>query len=344
MKQPRLFFLKKALLVAILCTGCAIQKQSLSKKDRFLRSTYLTTAITLETLKHIIEELDIHKVPSFEDLDRNHFDERIDSDIRMIVMHYTVGRCMHVLKHFTKSAKMDRVSSHYIITERERRWWQKYGIYGGQILQVVPEEKRAWHAGVSKWQDVENINHCSIGIENVNRGFKKISKNKIVWYSFDEEQIRNLGLLTKSMVDKYNINPTRIVGHSDIAPGRKQDPGILFPWGELYAKYGIGAWLEEHERDIEYIKTHFSPDYDLPEGIDIEFVAKMLYIYGYDVLPSKFYTEEERIKFENVLLAFKMHFSENQNLVKHTKELTYNDQLWIWGLVAKYKKFLPIRR
>jgi N-acetylmuramoyl-L-alanine amidase len=335
-------FLIKILLLTNLCAGCTIHKKIVSKKDRFKRSTHLNTYIALASLDHI-DGLDLHKVQYFEDPYRNHFDDRVNADVKMIVMHYTVGGCMSVLHHFTKPVKTDRVSSHYVITEREVKWWQKHGIAGGQIVQVVPEEKRAWHAGNSKWQDLENVNHWSIGIENVNKGFIKRGKNKTVWYNFDEEQIHNLGLLTKRIVDKYNINPTKIVGHSDIAPGRKQDPGILFPWGELYRKHGLGAWLEDHERDVEYIKTHFNPDYDLPEEIDIEFVARMLYTYGYDLLPKKYSTEEERINFENVLLAFKMHFSENQNIKNHTNELTYNDQLWIWGLVAKYKEFLPIR-
>jgi N-acetylmuramoyl-L-alanine amidase len=71
--------------------------------------------------------------------------------------------------------------------------------------------------------------------------------NDFAWYPFDKDQVRSLGLLSQSIVKKYNIKPYNVVGHSDIAANRKQDPGILFPWRELYQTYKVGAWLENEE-------------------------------------------------------------------------------------------------
>lgn len=328
----------------LLSPSCVGPKRSLTKKERLLRSVFLSTGIKLEWASYY-PDLDSHKVPTFnnEEVFRHHFEERkTDTKIKALVMHYTHCDFMRTIGLFTSGVLGSRVSAHYVITERERKWYQRHGMAAGHVIEIVPEDKTAWHAGISKWQDSENLNHYSIGIENVSRGYiGRWKKDKFLWIKFDRDQIAALGRLSRDIIARHNINPTRVVGHSDIAPGRKMDPGILFPWGQLYEEYGVGAWLEPHERSVEYIKEHFSPDCDIPTEADLDFLAKQLCRYGYNLLPRAYDNDEEKKLFENVLLAFKMHFSENQNPKGFSRTPTYNDQLWIWGLVAKYKDFLP---
>jgi N-acetylmuramoyl-L-alanine amidase len=108
-----------------------------------------------------------------------------------------------------------RVSSHYVIAE------------DGQILRLVPEEKRAWHAGRSYWRGHTGLNDFSVGIEIVNPG------HEWGYRPFPEAQIDALIPLLSGIKDRYNITRGNVVGHSDIAPTRKQDPGELFPWHRL---------------------------------------------------------------------------------------------------------------
>ena len=116
-----------------------------------------------------------------------------------------------------------KVSCHYLIGQN------------GKILRLVKEKNIAWHAGKSNWKNYTNLNQNSLGIELVNKGHK--------WgYShYPKKQILNLINLCKLLIKKYNIKSTNILGHSDIAPLRKNDPGEKFPW-ELLAKKKIGFW------------------------------------------------------------------------------------------------------
>jgi N-acetylmuramoyl-L-alanine amidase len=108
-----------------------------------------------------------------------------------------------------------RVSCHYLVAE------------DGQILRMVPEERRAWHAGRSWWRGTTDVNSASIGIEIVNPG------HELGYRPYPEEQIDALVPLMADIKERYGITRGNIVGHSDIAPQRKQDPGELFPWGRL---------------------------------------------------------------------------------------------------------------
>ena len=142
----------------------------------------------------------------------NH-DER-DQPVSIIVLHYTGMK--------DAASAIDRlrdpeakVSCHYLVGE------------DGQILRMVPEEKRAWHAGASSWRGNERINSASIGIEIVNPG------HEYGYRPFPEEQIDALIPLVADIKERYGITRGNVVGHSDIAPRRKQDPGELFPWGRL---------------------------------------------------------------------------------------------------------------
>ncbi|MBA3676178.1 MAG: N-acetylmuramoyl-L-alanine amidase [Sphingosinicella sp.] len=146
------------------------------------------------------------------------FDER-DQPISMIVLHYTgmEDAPSAIARLRDPEAK---VSCHYLVAE------------DGQVLLMVPEEKRAWHAGRSYWRGIHGINSASIGIEIVNPG------HEFGYRPFTEEQMDALIPLVAGIVKRYDIAPANVVGHSDIAPDRKVDPGELFDWARL-AKVGL---------------------------------------------------------------------------------------------------------
>ena len=101
---------------------------------------------------------------------------------------------------------------------------------------MVPEARRAWHAGVSSWDGETDINSCSIGIEIANPGHPGGLP------PFPDAQIESVAALAKDIVTRWRIPPTRVLGHSDVAPGRKLDPGELFPWQRLH-EAGVGHWV-----------------------------------------------------------------------------------------------------
>lgn len=201
------------------------------------------------------------------------------------------------------------------------------------MIKMAPDDKRTWHAGVSKWREITNLNGTSLGIENVNKGFTDSTDQHRTWYPFDKDQIHSLGLLSQAIVKKYNISPVYVVGHTDIAPDRKQDPGILFPWGQLHNDYGVGAWLGTEEQNSSAIAERYTPKEPLPQDVSVEFLSTYLKEYGYNIEPTSKPTEQ----FSNVLKAFKSHFSCNQQPEKYAGQPDRNDMLWIWGLNAKYK-------
>ncbi|HTI30524.1 MAG TPA: N-acetylmuramoyl-L-alanine amidase [Sphingomonas sp.] len=141
------------------------------------------------------------------------FDER-KSPVTMLVLHYTgMPTCAEAVARLTDAEA--KVSSHYLVAE------------DGQIMRLVAEEKRAWHAGKSWWRGVTDINSASIGIEICNPG------HEFGYRPFPDAQIDALIPLVADIVQRYGITRGNIVGHSDIAPSRKQDPGELFPWAQL---------------------------------------------------------------------------------------------------------------
>ncbi len=142
------------------------------------------------------------------------FDERA-LPISMIVLHYTGMEDAESAIARLRDPEA-KVSSHYVVAE------------DGTILRLVDEAKRAWHAGVAKWRDItSDINSASVGIEIVNPG------HEFGYRPFPDEQIASVIQLVMQIKDRYEITRGNIVGHSDIAPARKRDPGELFPWGKL---------------------------------------------------------------------------------------------------------------
>ncbi|PTT95013.1 N-acetylmuramoyl-L-alanine amidase, partial [Pseudomonas sp. HMWF005] len=161
--------------------------------------------------------------------DTRHSSANHDSRIQFVIIHYTstsLERSLQLLTH-------GEVSSHYLIGDDK----------GGTIYKLMDENLRAWHAGESQWQGRTWLNSSSIGIEIVNPGFKDTPTGR-QWYPYSEAQIQSLIVLLKDISKRHGISAQHIIGHSDIAPLRKLDPGPLFPWKRLAAE-GLGKWPNE---------------------------------------------------------------------------------------------------
>lgn len=209
--------------------------------------------------------------------------------IRFLVLHYTAQDDEMSLKTLTG----EYVSAHYLVPSEPI-------LRGGKplVLQLVDENKRAWHAGVSNWNGRANINDSSVGIEIVNSGYTGAETEQRVWQPYSKKQIAAVKALAKDIIERYQITPDNVIGHSDVAPLRKQDPGVLFPWQEL-AEAGIGAWPEP-EQVARYLGGR-KPD----EPADVKMVQSLLKQYGYDRIPQTGIMDEATQK---TIHAFQMHF------------------------------------
>ena len=157
-------------------------------------------------------------------------------------------------------------------------------------------------------------------------GYEEDSKGT-KWYHFDPAQIQKSIALAQGIVKTYGIDPTHVVGHQDIAPGRKMDPGPLFPWHE-FASADVGAWLTEE--DLDDAKAL------IPNTVTDTLFLEQLHTYGYAVDVSQRWNNAQN---RGAFKAFKAHFSANMDLVHYVEDShTERDALWIWGLNNKYKK------
>jgi N-acetylmuramoyl-L-alanine amidase len=179
------------------------------------------------------------------------FDDRTQP-ITMIVLHYTgMKDAASAITRLTDGEA--KVSAHYLIAE------------DGQIVQLVEEGKRAWHAGKSHWRHIDDVNSASIGIEMVNPG------HEFGYQPFPEAQIEALIPLMKTLTTRYKITRGNVVGHSDIAPARKDDPGELFPWGRL-AKLRLALpsptknLMDPHWSDAGFLLALERFGYDVSDG------------------------------------------------------------------------------
>ncbi len=193
------------------------------------------------------------------------FDERAgDGYVGYIVLHYTgMPSAEDALARLTDPDS--KVSAHYTVDE------------DGTVYRHVDESKRAWHAGASFWQDQSDLNSLSVGIEIVNPG------HEWGYRPFPDAQIQSVIKLCKQIMQRHDIDEENVLGHSDIAPARKEDPGELFPWQAL-AAHGIGIWPSPSDEDA--VKA---------AGLIME---RALHDFGYD----------ERVKFRDKLTAFQRHF------------------------------------
>jgi len=213
-------------------------------------------------------------------IDSSHTSLGQDSRAQFIVLHYTsadLARSLDILKQ-------DQVSSHYLIGESPVT-----------IYRLVDEDRRAWHAGESEWQGRTWLNSSSIGIELVNQGYVDGPQGRL-WYPYSDQQIDALIELLKDIMARHGLAPGAIVGHSDIAPQRKVDPGPLFPWKRL-ADAGLVPWpdAEVVERQQQLFAVN------LP---DIAWFQEQLHLQGYKVPRHGQLDLETR----NVIAAFQMKY------------------------------------
>jgi N-acetylmuramoyl-L-alanine amidase len=197
----------------------------------------------------------------------------------MIVLHYTGMPDVEGALARLCTAGTD-VSAHYVVLE------------DGRVVQCVPEAKRAWHAGVASWAGEEDINSCSIGVEIVNRG------HDWGYPDFPLRQIAAVIALCRGIILRRDIPVHRVVGHSDVAPARKKDPGEKFPWQSL-ANSGVGHWVRPAPitRGGDILKPG-------SEGDEVRAMQEALAHYGYGIKTSgKFDTATV-----DVVTAFQRHF------------------------------------
>ncbi|MBS0616057.1 MAG: N-acetylmuramoyl-L-alanine amidase [Verrucomicrobia bacterium] len=247
----------------------------------------------------------------------NYGDRKNGGTPQFLVMHYTACPTDEALA--TLTSKASQISSHYLISPE-----------GEPAYKLVDESKRAWHAGVSHWRGIDDVNSFSIGIENVNWGYthgwvpsepseqrpwiryvwssfihaqrrwgeylekKGISYTNKQWHSFPAAEVEMLTILARDIIKRHKLEPENIVGHSDIAPQRKVDPGPLFPWHDL-ARHGVGVWPNSTTDRVHS---------DLPQGISIPWMQNSLQKWGYKV-PQNGSLDPET---QNVIRAFQMHF------------------------------------
>ncbi|MGB5417516.1 N-acetylmuramoyl-L-alanine amidase [Algibacter sp.] len=191
-----------------------------------------------------------------------------------IIIHHTDQEsCEQTYKTF--ALQRTQVSSHYVICD------------DGTITQMLNDLLRGWHAGNSNWGKVSDINSVSIGIELDNDGQEP----------FSYAQINSLTALLEELTEKYKIPKHNIIGHADIAPGRKVDPSALFPWKAL-AQSGFGMWYDETQLETVIIEDHFD-------------AVKALKFIGYTTS-----------NLESAIYSFKLHFNPNEL----SKELSEKDK------------------
>jgi N-acetylmuramoyl-L-alanine amidase len=159
---------------------------------------------------------------------------RVKSNIKFLIIHYTGMQSKRASLERLVSIK-HKVSCHYLVDRN------------GKVFQFVSDNRISWHAGKSKWKNFKNLNNKSIGIELVNKG------HSFGYEKFSKKQIDKLSILCLLLKKKYRINNSCILGHSDIAPLRKIDPGEKFPWKKL-SKKGVGLWYFNEKKNFENLK------------------------------------------------------------------------------------------
>jgi len=207
----------------------------------------------------------------------NHGDRK-SGRVDALILHYTgMDSAEAALRRLCDPAS--QVSAHYVILE------------DGGVIQLVPEFRRAWHAGQSFWAGDRDMNSASIGIEIVNPGHDGGSP------AYPPKQIESVIALCKDIIARHEIPAARVLAHSDVAPDRKIDPGEYFPWAQL-AEAGIGHYVTPHPvEDGPRLErgTH---------GLEVEKLQALLAIYGYGLRVSNLYGP----KTESVVRAFQRHF------------------------------------
>ena len=183
--------------------------------------------------------------------------KRKKANIKFLVFHYTGMKTeKSALKRL--SSNYSKVSCHYFVKKN------------GDIINLVPDLYVSWHAGISRWKKLKKLNKFSIGIEIHNPGHQYGYKR------FNKKQINSLKNLSLKLAKKYNLKSKHYLGHSDIAPDRKKDPGEKFPW-EFLSKYKIGVW---HSLDKRLLKKYRLKNIDnLDKIIFLRYLIKIGYFF-----------------------------------------------------------------
>ncbi len=212
----------------------------------------------------------------------NHGQRAQGAPIDMVVLHYTgMPTADEALRRLCDPRT--EVSAHYFVDE------------DGSILQCVPESRRAWHCGRSFWKGESDVNSRSIGVEIVNPGHEH------GYRAFPDAQIEAVVALVRDICDRHGIHPWMVLGHSDIAPDRKDDPGELFPWGRLAAA-GIGLWVEPFPLGGGVLMQEGDA------GQPVEALQSMLALYGYEIdINGNF-----DLRTRQVVTAFQRHFRQEK--------------------------------
>jgi N-acetylmuramoyl-L-alanine amidase len=197
----------------------------------------------------------------------------------MLVQHYTgMTHAANAIRWL--ACAESRVSCHYVIDE------------GGRITQLVPERERAWHAGLSSWHGETDLNSASVGIEIQNPGHEDGYRD------FPDAQIAAVIALSRDIIERHDIAPTRVLAHSDIAPMRKIDPGEKFPWDRLAAA-GVGLFVPPSMPSIG--GASLGPG---DHGGGVRAAQALFARYGYDMPQSGAFDAQT----EKVVCAFQRHF------------------------------------
>ncbi len=215
-------------------------------------------------------------------IDTSHSSIGHDSRVQFIVLHYTSTGLPRSLELLSGRD----VSSHYLIGESP-----------ATIYRLVDEDRRAWHAGESEWNGRTWLNATSIGIELVNQGYEQSADGRRLWYPYSQAQIDALVVLLKDIMARHGLKPGAIIGHSDIAPQRKVDPGPLFPWKRL-AEEGLVPWPDAGA--VAAAQAHYAAA-GLPA---IGWFQEALAAQGYRVPRHGHLDDETR----NVIAAFQMKY------------------------------------
>lgn len=253
------------------------------------------------------------------------------SRIDYVVVHFTAEDFAESVRLLTRPSD-NSVSSHYLVPDPDDPGYgRRLAVY-----RLVPEDRRAWHAGKSYWAGEVALNDCSIGIEIVNTSRCEADPEDAArplplsascrLQPFDDRQIELVIELLRDILERYpNIDPEDVVGHADIAPARKFDPGPLFPWRRLYDA-GIGAWYDE-QTATRYLR-HF--ERELPDAATVQ---SALRAWGFELAAA----EANSLAFGQALRSFQMHFRPE----RVTAEPDAETVAILFSLLEKYRHDEP---
>ena len=197
-------------------------------------------------------------------------------DIKFIIIHYTGMQSEVAAIKRLKNLK-SKVSCHYLINRK------------GKVIRMVDDTYIAWHAGKSRWKNFVNLNKNSLGIELINKG------HQFGYQAFSNQQIKSLISLCKILKKKFAIKKENFLGHSDIAPLRKSDPGEKFPWKKLNI-HGLGNWYKKNNKNLK-VKT------SKIESLFFKNLKKLGYNY--------FSVHKKSSNDKKIIKSFQMHYLPN---------------------------------